>query len=50
MTIDQVALVVNDDSHFISRCPVVLGTPTINRAMKESKLESTPEAWQSARY
>ena len=27
---DQVALVVRDDSCFISRCPVVLGTPTIN--------------------
>ena len=50
---DQVALVVRDDSCFISRCPVVLGTPTINwviRAMKESELKSAPEAWQSARY
>ena len=27
---DQVALVVCDDSRFISRCPVVLGTPTID--------------------
>ena len=50
---DQVALVVCDDSHFISRCPVVLGTPMIDRAiwaMKESELENAPEAWQSARY
>ena len=48
---DQVALVVRDDSCFISQCPVVLGTPTINRvirAMKESELEGAPEAWQSA--
>ena len=50
---DQVALVVRDDSCFISQCLVVLGTPTINWviwAMKESELESAPEAWQSARY
>ena len=50
---DQVALVVMDDSRFISRCPVVLGTPTINRAiwaMKESELEDAPEAWQRAQY
>ena len=50
---DQVALVVSDDSHFITRCPVILGTPMINRAiqaMKESELENAPEAWQSARY
>ena len=50
---DQVALVVCDDSHFISRCPVVLGTPTINRAiwaMKESELKNALEVWQSAQY
>ena len=50
---EQVALVVEDDSAFISKCPVVLGTPTINRAvraMKESELEEAPEAWQQARY
>ena len=50
---EQVALVVEDDSSFISKCPVVLGTPTINRAvraMKESELEDAPEAWQHARY
>ena len=48
---DQVALVMKDDSRFIRQCPVLLGTPTINRAigaMKESELENTPEAWQSA--
>ena len=48
---DQIVLVVSDDSHFISQCPVVLGTSTINWAiwvMKESELENAPEAWQSA--
>ena len=50
---DQVALVVRDNSCFISWCPVVLGTPTINwviQAMKELEFESVPEAWQSARH
>ena len=45
---DQVALVVVEDSHFLKRCQVVLGTPTINRAvraMKESEMEAAPEAW-----
>ena len=48
---DQVALVVSEDSNFLKRCQVILGTPTINwavRAMKESEMENTPEAWQSA--
>ena len=47
------AIVVQDDSTFIRKCPVVLGTPTINRvipAMKESELKQAPEAWQSAQY
>ena len=48
---DQVALVVSEDSNFLRKCQVVLGTPMINRAiqaMKESEMENTPEAWQSA--
>ena len=48
---DQVALVVSEDSNFLKRCQVILGTPTINRAvraMKESEIENAPEAWQSA--
>ena len=47
---DQVALVVTEDSSFLRRCQVILGTPTINRAiraMKESEMENAPEAWQS---
>ena len=50
---DQVALVVRDDSCFISRCPVVLDMSTINwviRMMKETELKSALEAWQSAHY
>ena len=50
---EQVALVVQDDSSFIRKCPIVLGTPTINRAvqaMKESELEEAPAAWQHTRY
>ena len=48
---DQVALVVPEDSNFLGRCQVILGTPTINQAvqvMKESELENAPEAWWSA--
>ena len=48
---DQVALVVPEDGNFLKRCQVILGTPTINwavRAMKESEIENAPEAWQSA--
>ena len=50
---DQVALVVVEDSNFLKRCQVVLGTPTINRAiraMKESEMEGAPEAWRSAQH
>ena len=48
---DQVALVVSEDSNFLKRCQVILGTPTINRAvqvMKELELENAPEALHSA--
>ena len=48
---DQVAMVVSEDSNFLKRCQVILGTPTINwavQAMKESEIENAPEAWQSA--
>ena len=50
---DQVALVVLEDSNFLRKCQVVLGTPTINRAiqaMKESEMENAPEAWQSTQH
>ena len=50
---DQVALVVVEDSNFLKRCQVILGTPTINRAvqeMKESEMEKAPKAWQSVQH
>ena len=42
---DQVVLVVSEDSNFLRKCQVVLGTPMINRtiqAMKESEMENAP--------
>ena len=39
---DQVALIVEDPSLFSQKCPVILGTPTIFRAvqaMKESEMD-----------
>ena len=50
---DQVALVIVEDSNFLKRCQVMLGTPTINRAiraMKESEMEGAPEASRSAQH
>ena len=50
---DQVALVVAEDSNFLRKCQVVLGTPMINRAiqaMKESEIENALEAWQSTQH
>ena len=49
---DQVALIVEDPSLFSQRCPVILGTPTIFRAvqaMKESKMNRVEPAWQHAK-
>ena len=46
---DQVALIVEDPSLFSQRCPVILGTPTIFRAvqaMKESEMNRVEPAWQ----
>ena len=46
---DQVALILEDPSLFSRRCPVILGTPTIFRAvqaMKESKMHNLKLAWQ----
>ena len=50
---DQVALVVEENSSFLKRCQVILGTPMINRAiraMKELEMESTPEVWKSTQH
>ena len=45
---DQVALIIKDPSLFSQRCPVILGTPTIFRAvqvMKESEMNRVEPAW-----
>ena len=47
---DQVALVVSEDSNFLKRCQVILGTLTINqavRAMKESEMVGDGERSRS---
>ena len=49
---DQVALIVEDTSLFSQKCPVILGTPTIFRAvqaMKESEMDRVEPAWQHAK-
>ena len=49
---DQVALIVEDPSLFSRRCPVILGTLTIFRAvqvMKESEMHNLEPAWQYAK-
>ena len=49
---DQVALILEDDSTFARRCPVVLGTLTIFwavRAMKESEMHNLEPAWEHAK-
>ena len=49
---DQVALILEDDSTFARRCQVVLGTPTIFRAvraMKESEMHNLEPAWEYAK-
>ena len=48
---DQVAFVIDDNTTFSWRVPVVLGTPTINRVvvvMKESDMQSAPPEWQAS--
>ena len=49
---DQVDFVVDDNTTFSWRVPVVLGTPTINRivtVMKESNLNNAPMEWQASK-
>ena len=49
---DQVALIVEDPSLFSRQCSVILGTPTIFRAvqvMKESEMDRIEPAWQHAK-
>ena len=49
---DQVALIVEDPSLFSQKCPMILGTPAIFRAvqaMKESEMDCVEPAWQHAK-
>ena len=49
---DQVALIIEDPSLFSQWCPMILGTPTIFRAvqvMKESEMNRVEPAWQHAK-
>ena len=49
---DQVALIVEDQSIFSRRCPIILGTPTIFQAIqviKESEMHNLEPAWQYAK-
>ena len=49
---DQVALILEDNSAFARNCQVVLGTPTIFRAvraMKESEMHNLEPAWEHAK-
>ena len=49
---DQVALIVEDPSLFSQKCPVILRTPTIFRAvqaMKETEMDHVEPAWQHAK-
>ena len=49
---DQVAFVVDDNTTFSWRVPVVLGTPAINCVvafMKESNLNNAPMEWQASK-
>ena len=49
---DQVAFVVDDNTTFSWRVPVVLGTTTINHVvavMKESNLNNAPMEWQASK-
>ena len=47
---EQVALVVDDNSAFAHKVPVILGTLTLHRVvncMKESEMEKAPLEWEN---
>ena len=49
---DQIVLVIPDFSNFAARVPVILGTPTIGRAvyvMKEAEMDALATPWANAR-
>ena len=50
---DQVFLVIDNNSAYCRRVPVILGTPTINRvvmAMREMEMHTAPPEWQYSRW
>ena len=49
---EQVALVMEDETKFGHRVPIILGTPTIHqvvRSMKESEMENALPKWERIR-
>ena len=47
---EQVALVVDDESAFARKVPIILGTPMLHRVincMKESEMEKAPPEWEN---
>ena len=47
---EQVTLVVNDESAFARKVPIILGTLTLHRVvncMKESEMEKAPPKWEN---
>ena len=49
---EQVALVMEDETKFGHRVPIILGTPTIHRvvrSMKESEMENASPEWERIR-
>ena len=49
---DQIALVILDFSNFVTRVPVVLGTPTIDHVvnvMREAEIDALVTPWANAR-
>ena len=49
---DQIALIILDHSNFMTRIPIILGTPTIGRVvnvMREAEMDALPMPWVNAR-
>ena len=49
---DQIALVIPDFSNFVTRVPIILGTPTIGQVvnmMREAEMEALAMLWVNAR-
>ena len=49
---DQIALVIPDFSNFVTRVPIILGTPTIGQVfnvMREAEMEALAMLWVNVR-